>query len=337
MFMELLELLILAYVTVSNAEEVFRVVWNVPSFMCHRYNLSFNEVRTVWGMAQNTGDEFRGDQVSLLYNPGLWPIITKSGEKINGGVPQEGNLTLHLQELRQNVEDNVPDPHFSGLGVLDFEDWNPIWRQNWNYQTTYKNESIRIEKELHPEWNESQLEAEALRNFETAAREFMLQSLQLVTALRPNALWGYYGFPHCANTYQDHCPSEMLPENDRLQWMFEASGALYPSLYESAQYSTDQHIAFLKGRMDEAVRVADNTTPRPPIYSYYRYNYFDSGEYLSVDDLSNGFKTMRDYGASGVILWGSSNDLNTTDKCKSFNEFLNSHLGPILKDAINSL
>lgn len=65
------------------------------------------------GIAQNTGDKFLGDEISILYDPGLFPSLQK-GTVRNGGVPQEGDLDLHLKAFEQSVDKAVPDANFSG-------------------------------------------------------------------------------------------------------------------------------------------------------------------------------------------------------------------------------
>lgn len=99
----------------------FRVYWNVPTFQCRKYGYNFTEV-SEWGIKQNVGDDFRGDQISLLYDPGLFPALlsnsvgSRSDYVIrNGGVPHEGNLTKHLELFtRDLITKLIPDSGFSG-------------------------------------------------------------------------------------------------------------------------------------------------------------------------------------------------------------------------------
>jgi hypothetical protein len=65
----------------------------------------------------------------------------------------------------------------------------------------------------------------------------------------------------------------------RLQWLFSSSTALFPSLYLSKQgMSPEQRAQFAIGRMNEAVRVAQNV---PTVNAYIRYLYHDVGEFLT--------------------------------------------------------
>jgi hypothetical protein len=70
----------------------------------------------------------------------------------------------------------------------------------------------------------------------------------------------------------------------RLQWLFNSSRALFPSLYLSKQgTSPEQRAQFAIGRMNEAVRVAQNVPrlDKPTINAYIRYLYHDVGEFLT--------------------------------------------------------
>ncbi|KAJ4431246.1 hypothetical protein ANN_19843 [Periplaneta americana] len=98
-------------------QQAVRVYWNAPTFMCHRYGMDFSTVRN-WGIIQNSGDVYHGDNITILYNPGKFPILLTDKDgvvtKRNGGVPQEGNLEQHLEALREHVNKIVPDHKFQG-------------------------------------------------------------------------------------------------------------------------------------------------------------------------------------------------------------------------------
>lgn len=100
-------------------QKTFKIVWNVPTFQCHKYGMNFSEVSD-WGITQNYGDPFRGDKIALLYDPGLFPALletTTEGDLVrrNGGVPQEGNITLHLEIFTDLIKNKlIPDENFAG-------------------------------------------------------------------------------------------------------------------------------------------------------------------------------------------------------------------------------
>lgn len=104
----------------NDVYDEFRVYWNVPTFQCHRHGYNFTDV-SEWGIQHNEGDSFRGDKISLLYDPGLFPALLQGGSSPgdyvirNGGVPHEGNITKHLDLFAQDlVTKLIPDPNFSG-------------------------------------------------------------------------------------------------------------------------------------------------------------------------------------------------------------------------------
>lgn len=97
----------------------FKIIWNVPSFQCHKYGLNFSFL-TKYGIVVNQGDSFRGDQIALLYDPGLFPALLEANKgsdlvKRNGGVPQEGDLAQHLDLFAEQIQNKlIPDKDFSG-------------------------------------------------------------------------------------------------------------------------------------------------------------------------------------------------------------------------------
>lgn len=111
----------------------------------------------------------------------------------------------------------MPDVNNNGLAIIDFESWRPVYRQNFGTLKPYKDLSVQIEKELHPRWSQSRIEAAASRNFEKAARDFMEITARTAKSMRPRAQWGYYGLPYCfngrANSIED-CPREVQQENN---------------------------------------------------------------------------------------------------------------------------
>jgi len=52
----------------------FDVYWNVPSFVCHKYGVKFENLKN-FGIHQNANDEFRGEEIVILYDPGMFPAL----------------------------------------------------------------------------------------------------------------------------------------------------------------------------------------------------------------------------------------------------------------------
>lgn len=258
----------------------------------------------------------RGNHISILYDPGLFPALLANASspgalyRRNGGVPQAGNLNAHLQIFAQHLDDLIPDRNNDGVAIIDFESWRPVYRQNFGALEPYKTLSVQMQRDQHPFWLKPSIEAAAKAAFESAGRQFMLNTLQLAKQLRPRAQWGYYGLPFCFNNKAanvDHCASNIQLENDSTQWLYDASQVLYPSVYMTEKIAAANRGPMVRGRVVEAVRMA---RAGQPVLVYHRYVFTDSRRYLSEADTMAAFRAMRNRGASGAILWGASRDLN---------------------------
>lgn len=104
---------------IKDYKRPFRVYWNVPTVQCKSRKVLFENLYEKYGIIQNNGDNFRGEKITILYEPGTFPAILKnetSGKYRfrNGGVPQEGNLDEHLKAFKEDLKEIVPDPNFDG-------------------------------------------------------------------------------------------------------------------------------------------------------------------------------------------------------------------------------
>ncbi|XP_012060118.1 PREDICTED: hyaluronidase-like [Atta cephalotes] len=324
----------------SNNSRKFDVYWNVPTFMCNQYNVIFDDLKD-FGIHQNTMDEFRGEEIAILYDPGMFPALLtdKTGTITNvrnGGVPQEGDLKKHLEMFQKNLIKQIPDGSFSGIGVIDFESWRPIFRQNWASLEPYKTLSIKLEHKRHPFWNESAVKKEAKRRFEKYARIFMEETLNMAKKLRPKAKWGYYGYPHCFNQTPGqptaHCNRQTMAENNEMSWLFTLEDVYLSSVYLRQEIKGEDRVGFVKGRVSEALRMAGKILRKQQVLPYYWFKYQDNRDnFLSEKDTENTFNTIVNLGADGLIIWGSSEDTNTEQKCKDLLQYVRTVLGPAIK------
>ncbi|KAG8257663.1 hypothetical protein J6590_043941 [Homalodisca vitripennis] len=326
------------------SEADYRVFWNVPTFQCHKYGLNFSSVSEHWGLTQNYQDAFRGDTISILYDPGLFPALlpTTAGAAPsirNGGVPQAGNISLHLDRFQEDILKLMPASNFKGIGIIDFEHWRPIWRQNWMSLSIYKNYSRYLERRRHPRWPKQDIEKEAAERFESAAKVWMLETLRLAKTLRPKALWGYYGFPFCFNNKpvgrSMPCSPEVIPENNRMKWLFSESSALFPSVYLRSQDMSERaNEQYITSRVDESIRMSRLSPKRNPTYVYMWSKYQDVNRFLSKTDLYNSLAVPRRRGAEGVVVWGATKDVNSKEKCLAMLDYLDNYLGPTALEVI---
>ncbi|XP_060534174.1 hyaluronidase-like [Cylas formicarius] len=319
----------------------FKVYWNSPTFQCDSHKQNFSQLLEKYGIVQNANARFRGDNITILYDPGSFPAILKdAGDRLflrNGGIPQQGNLTLHLNLLNEIVEQLIPNTFFSGIAVIDFESWRPVFRQNFGTLLPYQEISIGEERKNYPSWPIAWLKKEAGRRFEEAGRTFMTETLRSAKRLRPNATWGYYAYPYCFNMSPSNmkraCAKEAQQENDRTTWLFNLADNFYPSLYlgDKRLNATDK-IQLVQGRLDEALRLRKAlNAPSKQILPYFWYKYQDTLEFLRKDDLLNTLTVLAGSNVDGVILWGSSNDVNTKAKCQQLYAYLDDILGPLIQ------
>lgn len=98
-----------------------KVYWNVPTKQCKSKKIAFEDLFKKYGIIQNSHDTFPGDKMSILYDPGLFPALLSNGHDDyavrNGGVPQEGDLQLHLDEFKKRVDESI-DKDFNGKTVF---------------------------------------------------------------------------------------------------------------------------------------------------------------------------------------------------------------------------
>lgn len=225
-----------------------------------------------------------------------------------------GNLERHLKEFQRQLDQLVPDKDNDGVIVIDFESWRPTFRQNFGVLKPYKNLSYEVVRRNNPWLSDKDVIQRATRDFEAAGKGFMLETLKLGKQLRPNARWGYYAFPYCFNGRQsspEQCPADVNQENRQISWLFKHADIIIPSVYMSEEMPVNYRVPMVKGRVAEAKKMSAYARPGSgQIYTYIRYCYTDTRKDLEESILIQAIHEMIVEGSEGVILWGSSNDLN---------------------------
>ena len=209
----------------------YTCVWDSPTSVCDRFGIDFN--LSQYDILQNSGNAFEGNKISIFYGIGRFPEISHAtGQYVNGGIPQLGNLTYHLQQVKADIISVIPDSNFDGLAVIDFEAWRPLFKHNFDWLKIYQEASEELVKKEHPSWtNPTLIKQEAEEEFNAAAKTFFLSTIQLAQEMRPHAYWGYYGLPRCYGKPGNYCSSESQSDNDQLQWLWNVTGAVYPRIY----------------------------------------------------------------------------------------------------------
>jgi hypothetical protein len=283
-----------------------------------------------------------GDFINTMGAFGMWPALPGyigSKHAVNGGIPQRGNLTLHLAAVAASVKRYMPSSAFAGDAVLDFEAWIPDYdSNNIGRLSAYQAASQQWVRERHPGWNESRVEATARAEFNSAARQFLEGTLRLCQAMRPKASWGYWGWPNCGSSCHwdaswRGCPPSSVERNDRMDWLYAASDALYTGIYLCDDADTTGQ--FVPAVLSEVTRVAARH-PRLPIRPYVYAQWESTGSWLkrSMLDQYLGRIVNASTHVDRVVLWGGyldrkNHSANATN-CAVFEQYFIGTLGPAL-------
>lgn len=317
----------------------FIVVWNAPTKLCSlRYNVDLD--LSVFDITSNSNDSLSGSVITIFYHNrlGEYPYYSKKKVSVNGGIPQNSDLQEHLNKSRSDIEKLIHFKDFSGLGVIDWENWRPLWIRNWGAKKIYRQKSIEVVKKLHPNWTHNQIKSEAKKEYETAAWDFMNNTLALAEEMRPNGLWGFYLFPDCYNhhykkktkKYDGKCPAIEYKRNDKLLWLWKESGALYPSIYLGLDLkSTPNARRFVHYRLKEAIRLASiaHKDYTLPVFAYGRPYYAYEFVPLTEIDLVHTIGESAAMGTAGIILWGNIDYARSKSHCLAVKGYINGPLG----------
>ncbi|MFH4983140.1 hypothetical protein AB6A40_009849 [Gnathostoma spinigerum] len=153
---------------------LIQVIWNVPSEAC-LVNKSIDIPLDKYRIKHNVNQSFEGKEVVLFYSYkfGRYPYYYHHNvsEPRNGGLPQKVNMTDHLAKAKEDIEKAIPNENFTGVAILDFEEWRPTYETNWSAKRVYRNESIKYAEEYCnstvPPCNAT---AVAIEQFDSAAK-----------------------------------------------------------------------------------------------------------------------------------------------------------------------
>ncbi|XP_066295987.1 hyaluronidase-1-like isoform X2 [Branchiostoma lanceolatum] len=325
----------------------FNIVWNVPSRVCtKKFGIEIN--LDGYEIVYNPGHEWNGTYMTIFYanDLGLYPNIhEQTGEENNGGLPQKADLKDHLTKATDDISRLIPDADYRGLGVIDWEFWRPLWRRNWGSKNIYRTKSEELVRQELPYASRAEVTTKAKEEFEGAARKWMGETLNMVKTVRPGGFWGFYLFPDCYNfphlmrLQEDpsyDCRKKVKSDNDELQWLWEESTALYPSIYLSNVFkrlpSSEQ---FVRARVAETFRVMNSRQSSDiPVYPYVRLRYRESVEYLTETDLASSIQEPAGQGSAGVVIWGAWADVNTKENCLILRDYVTTTFGPFAKKMV---
>ena len=257
------------------------------------------------------------------YNP--WGSIVP---KANGGVPQAASTASHGVQLAADLDNIIPDPNSSAILIIDWEAWRPLYAENDDGLSSYREYSRRLVL-ADPEWkhadNATATVAEAQRRFDEGAKTFFTYTVATVKRLRPSVRVGFYSQgidqPNSAGGDKD---------NAALLWLWEIVDILAPSIYPSSNQTRDK--AAIEATVRGAVASAALVQPpakRPQVYPYARAFVGPGGAAFTKLELAEQVQLSAGLGVDGIILWGASEDY-TQKGCIMVGSELNTFVGPTI-------
>lgn len=322
----------------------FAVVWNMPTARCERrHNVHLN--LGDFDIVENRKQHFQGQNMTIFYRDrlGMYPYLSRHDEEVNGGIPQLGDLSAHLSLALAQMS-SLLKPDFTGLAVIDWEEWRPSWEGNFGAKLEYRRRSKLLVRQRRPDLSEREVTSLARQKFEESARKFMEETLRAAVREHPKGLWGFYGFPACFNknkrkedkSYTGRCHRGTKKQNDRLSWLWGQSTALYPSVYlpQRLAGSTDAAL-MVRHRLLEALRVASvwrhSKNHATPVLPYARLAFTRSLTFLNKTDLMHTLGESAALGAAGVVLWGELKFAKSEHQCILLRDYIHTVLGPFVQ------
>ncbi|XP_004478317.2 hyaluronidase PH-20 [Dasypus novemcinctus] len=319
----------------------FLLAWNAPTEVCgQRFNIPLDLSLFNFIGSPRKGSPLQDVAIFYADRLGYYPHIDEvTGTVENGGIPQAGVIEAHLHKAANDIIQTVPVDQV-GLAVIDWENWRPTWERNWAPKDIYKNMSINLVQQQNPKLNFAEATQKAKEEFEKTGRMFMQDTLNLGKSLRSNYLWGFYLFPDCYNHnynrpgYTGICYELEKKRNDRLNWLWKDSTALFPSIYLNQRLQSNPQAAlFARNRVEEAIRVSHIPSAKSPlpVYVYIRPVLTDvPSRYLTLDDLVRTVGESVALGVSGTIVWGSLNLTHNRQACSNLDYYVKAVLNPYL-------
>uniref|UniRef100_A0A8B9MUG4 Hyaluronidase n=1 Tax=Accipiter nisus TaxID=211598 RepID=A0A8B9MUG4_9AVES len=324
---------------VSNSP--FLSIWNAPTELCTERTGVQLDMR-FFSLIGSTLKTSIGQNITLFYPDrlGYYPYKNEvTGEAFNGGLPQLLLLENHLKKAKEDIQFYIPSDEQFGLAVIDWENWRPVWIRNWGSKDIYRQESIELVQQRDLSLSEAEARNIAKMEFEAAAKSIMLESLKLGIEMKPNRLWGYYLYPDCYNydykqnphNYTGTCLDIEIERNNELNWLWEKSTALYPSVYlETALRSSRNAQLFVRNRVQEAIRISYVSNSTHPLPVFLAYISMILLHISSQDDLVNTIGESAALGASGIVIWGDMNLTQNKNTCRTLDNYLRRTLTPYL-------
>jgi hypothetical protein len=329
-------------------QEAYPIFWAVKGNESAAFDANGSVDVTHWGIKPNNWTRVGGLPLDA------WPTLDKDMTPTNGGVPQAENFNLSLfqAKLGMEIQRNIPDPEWSGLASFDFEAWAPIWEENTGWAGKpvlgpYQNYSVQIVRAAHPTWSADKIEQQAKAEFEAAATALFVAALNHASALRPKALFGFYGMPRGAigsRADPTAAKARALADARTMLQVWQASGALFPSTYLGDAPAPDPvrkhrltQTVEVAVAVAEMVRATEGTARRMPVYPFawecYEHHTAnnDSSPFLTHTDAVIELLSPYDAGADGLIVWGATIEAQGGAHWSTYVDYIKSSTGPLIQ------
>ncbi|CEF70836.1 Aldolase-type TIM barrel domain and Glycoside hydrolase, superfamily domain and Hyaluronidase family-containing protein [Strongyloides ratti] len=331
--------------TLVNYLISIEIIWNGPTEQCQRN--STNKINYgSYGISTNNDCQFRGEKIVVLYERdiGRYPYIKMDNEsqyeEHNNGLPQKVNMSEHLKQLEKKIEEIIPDKNFSGLGVIDIEEWRPTYDSNWSSKRVYRNESIKIVLARNSTLNSTEAEKLAIKEFNKAAADFFIETIKKCKELRPNAKWGFYGFPTCNENAENRGWNFCFPNiSNQIIPILNHTDVLYPSPYIVPGQNYSIKDKFVNAVLDETQRIVEEIIKiggnKKKIYMYNKIEVdqqnvnYENIEFYDPYYLCIVYNRAIDYNIDGVIVWTTSQ--NMSKRCQYIKKYVDNVFGPYIQ------
>jgi hyaluronoglucosaminidase len=315
----------------AGAANGLSVLWN--EFWLQDCNASGFPLGS-FGIRANARNAQNGAVVSILGSGSIqgqhrlgpfmdWPKIEKDGSVVNGGLPARANLSTAMVRIEAALS-MLPDG-FSGALYFDMEAWDPLWALT---APQYRNASVAWVLKRQPGLSAAAAAKEAQRQYEAAAKRWMLAPLEAALRAHPRALVGYYNYPKCAPGMEcEQMPPEtnITAANDQLAWLWDTSTALFPTIY----YDFVWH----KGSgpiVHESRRLAGERSGKQVLPVWWYYGCGSYSEFCSESNQRQQWQEAVAAGCDGFVVWGGGKA--TPRGCRAFEHYVSTVLGPVAKN-----
>lgn len=338
-----------------NDVPAFSVIWNGPSSSCNKGSHPLDLAS--YGLVVNANQSFIGSAVACFYHIGLFPKLhgelngSACWQKTrpctghpwgqinvtqNGGVPQAADIEAHIVAVKSDVEKQLPDKDFSGILVVDYEAWRPLYSECYDSLSLYREYSMRLvrsDPNFSASGNSTAVEEEAKRRFNEGAKTFFTATVAAIRSVRPRAQVGFY-----SQGIDGSNTTRGMASNQALQWLWEVVDVLCPSIYPRSLNATaeaERAASFVAGAIASAQMVTSR--PRPAVMPYGRalMTAKKPAQPFTPGILAAQIQVAAGMGAEGVVLWGASSDYHANG-CETIERELTNFAGRTIQTCISN-